>query len=155
MFCFIFDFAYFEKCLQGGVDQKMPLVVSRINPESPVSKYTLCDFLCLLSPTSNKFLSVRPILGFCWDLVCLWLIGWMVIWSATCLVWSVAAWICICYGRQTETKSGMSVNCNHAVQRGPSLQLQHHVTCGLVICGAAGPSSGTGPGPTYLPWICL
>lgn len=57
------------KLLQGGVDQKMPLVVSRINPESPVSRHSLCYFLCLLSPKTNKFLFLGPIPGFCWDLV--------------------------------------------------------------------------------------
>lgn len=49
------------KCLQGGVDQKMPLVVSRINPESPVSKYIPCYSSCLFSPNSNRFLFLCPI----------------------------------------------------------------------------------------------
>lgn len=37
---------------------------------------------------------------------------------------------------QTETESGMPVNCSHAVQCGGSLKQQHHVTWGLVIHAA-------------------
>ena len=53
-------FVYFKfPCFQGGVDQKMPLVVSRINPESPVSNHVcfplnLIDFyFCVLFLSSQ------------------------------------------------------------------------------------------------------
>lgn len=61
---YVFNFT----CLQGGVDQKMPLVVSRINPESPVSKHVpllpmfvfpksirfLCQCLVFLLPAAER-----------------------------------------------------------------------------------------------------